>query len=59
MSKKLVFMKTKIKDLYLIEPTINKDFRGSFSRMFCSKEYFDMGIEFDLKRLDIAARIGR
>ncbi|MDO8435869.1 MAG: dTDP-4-dehydrorhamnose 3,5-epimerase [bacterium] len=42
------FKKTKIKDVYIIEPELKKDKRGYFFRAFCKKENKDAGIHFDV-----------
>lgn len=44
----MIFHKTKIKDVYIIEPELKKDERGSFGRFFCKKELAENGIKFDM-----------
>ncbi len=38
------FLKTNIKDMYVIEPEPFQDERGSFSRVFCENEFKDIGL---------------
>jgi len=46
------FQKTKIKDLYIIEPEPKIDERGDFRRIFCQKELADLGIDFDIRQVN-------
>lgn len=41
----MIFHKTKIKDLYIIEPELKKDKRGYFTRIFCQKELKKNGFD--------------
>jgi len=47
---RLQFNKTKLKDVYIIEPMIMKDERGYFERFFCKDELKKRGIDFDVKQ---------
>lgn len=44
----MIFKKTKIKGLYIIEPELKIDKRGYFSRIFCKKESAQQGIGFNI-----------
>ncbi len=38
------FIKTKLKDVYIIEPQKRGDARGYFARIFCKKEFSEQGL---------------
>jgi dTDP-4-dehydrorhamnose 3,5-epimerase len=40
------FIATELSGVYLIEPELHADDRGSFARTFCEEEFGDAGIEF-------------
>ena len=44
----MIFNKTKIADMYLIEPEIFKDNRGFFRRNFCEKKIKEKNIPLKL-----------
>lgn len=44
----MVFRKTKIKDLYIIEPELKTDGRGYFARIFGKDELAREGLDFDI-----------
>jgi len=44
--------KTKIEDLYLIEPEPFEDLRGNFQRVFCQKELLEEGINFEIRQIN-------
>lgn len=48
----MIFHKTKIKDLYIIEPELMDDERGYFGRFFCKKELVENGIKFDIAQIN-------
>jgi dTDP-4-dehydrorhamnose 3,5-epimerase len=50
----MIFKKTKIEGCYIIIPKINKDHRGSFTRYFCKKKNKKMGINFQIKQINIS-----
>jgi len=52
--KKLIFSKTFIDGLLLIEPTVSNDERGSFFRLFCKEEFENIGISIDIKQINIS-----
>jgi len=54
MVKKLMFSETFIDGLYLIEPVVNNDERGSFFRLFCEKEFKNIGIDMEIKQINIS-----
>ena len=54
MDKKLIFSKTFIDGLLLIEPTVSNDERGSFFRLFCKEEFENIGISIDIKQINIS-----
>lgn len=39
------FIETGLKDAWLIQPTLNRDERGSFTRTFCEREFAGHGLE--------------
>jgi len=47
----MIFNKTKIKDVYIIEPELKKDERGYFGRFFCKKELAKIGFNFDIAQI--------
>jgi len=44
--------KTKIKDLYIIEPEPYIDLRGNFQRVFCQEELAKQGIKFEIRQVN-------
>jgi len=54
MDQKLIFRKTFIDGLLLIEPTVSNDERGSFYRAFCKKEFQNFGINIDIKQINLS-----
>lgn len=48
----MIFHKTKIKDLYIIEPELKSDERGYFARIFCKKELAKIGVDFDIVQIN-------
>jgi len=54
MDQKLIFRKTFIDGLLLIEPTVSNDERGSFFRLFCKEEFQNFGINIDIKQTNIS-----
>lgn len=52
--KKLIFHSTFIDGLLLIEPTVSNDERGSFYRLFCKEEFKSIGINMDIKQINIS-----
>lgn len=44
----MIFRKTKIKGLYVIEPELKEDERGYFARTFCKEEFAKMGCDFEI-----------
>ena len=52
--KKLIFHSTFIDGLLLIEPTVSNDERGSFYRLFCKEEFESIGINMDIKQINIS-----
>jgi len=49
----MIFKKTKINGLYIIEPELKEDERGYFARTFCKKEFFEAtGQDFDIKQVN-------
>ena len=40
------FIATELSGVYLVEPELHADDRGSFARTFCEEEFGDAGIEF-------------
>lgn len=43
----MIFQKTSIHGVYIIEPEPKRDSRGYFARLFCKKEFKAAGIRFD------------
>ena len=50
----MIFTDTQIKDLYIIEPVILTDERGSFIRSFCKEEFQKRGLETNIVQCDIS-----
>lgn len=48
----MIFHKTKIKGLYIIEPNPKVDKRGAFARNFCKKELTKEGLIFDIAQIN-------
>ena len=46
----MIFYKTKIKDVYIIEPEFHRDERGYFGRIFCQDELSKVGIDFIVRQ---------
>ena len=50
----MIFNKTKISGLYIIEPELKKDERGYFSRIFCQEELARNGLDFGIVQANIS-----
>jgi len=48
----MIFHKTKIKDLYIIETELKADERGYFARVFCKKELANAGFKFEIVQIN-------
>lgn len=48
----MIFNKTKIKGLYVIEPELKFDERGDFARVFCKKELAKEGLTFNIVQIN-------
>ena len=48
------FIKTKINGLYEIELKNFNDLRGSFTRLFCYKEFMIQGINFRVNQINLS-----
>lgn len=48
----MIFLKTKIKGLYIIEPELKIDERGYFARFFCKKELTKENLVFDIMQIN-------
>jgi dTDP-4-dehydrorhamnose 3,5-epimerase len=47
----MIFQKTKFEGLFVIEPEIKTDERGSFARYFCKEELAKTGINFNIVQI--------
>lgn len=50
----MIFVKQKIKGLYLIKPSPHADDRGIFHRSFCENEFAKVGLNFNVKQGNIS-----
>ena len=50
----MIFNKTKIAGMYLIEPEIFKDKRGFFRRNFCERKIKEENISFKIKQCNVS-----
>ena len=50
----MIFNKTKIAGMYLIEPEIFKDNRGFFRRNFCERKIKEKNISFKIKQCNVS-----
>lgn len=48
----MIFNKTKIEGLYIIEPELKTDERGYFARIFCQEEFRKIGIKFNIVQIN-------
>lgn len=48
------FKKTKIKDLYVIEPELKTDERGFLVRVFCGQDFARVGINFNITQVNLS-----
>jgi len=48
----MIFHKTKIEGLYIIEPEFKIDERGYFARIFCKKELAKIGFDFEIVQIN-------
>ena len=47
----MIFKKTKIEGLYIIEPELKIDERGYFARIFCQEEFKKIGFNFTIVQM--------
>jgi len=50
----MIFHKTKIDGLYIVEPELKIDERGCFARIFCKKELTKIGFNFEIVQANIS-----
>jgi len=50
----MIFQKTKIEGVYIIEPELKTDDRGFFTRTFCKDELSKLGIEFTIVQANVS-----
>jgi dTDP-4-dehydrorhamnose 3,5-epimerase len=55
----MIFHKTKIKGVYIIEPELKTDERGYFGRFFCKKELYENGIKFNIVQINRSLNKGK
>jgi len=48
----MIFKKTKIEGLYIIEPELKTDGRGYFTRIFCKEEFAKIGLDFNIVQIN-------
>jgi len=48
----MIFLKTKIENLYIIEPELKTDERGYFARIFCEKEIAKISLDFKIVQIN-------
>lgn len=48
----MIFTKTEIDGVWIIEPEPRMDPRGYFARLFCKKELAQIGVDFDIKQIN-------
>ena len=48
----MIFHKTKIEGLYIIEPELRVDERGYFARVFCKEELAKIGFNFEVVQIN-------
>lgn len=48
----MIFDKTKIEGLYIIEPELKPDERGCFARIFCKDEFSKIGLDCDITQVN-------
>lgn len=48
----MIFHKTKIEGLYIIEPELRADERGYFARVFCKEELAKIGFNFEIVQVN-------
>ncbi len=48
----MIFKKTKIEGLYIIEPELKVDERGYFTRIFCQEELVKTGLSFNVAQIN-------
>lgn len=46
------FIRTKIRDLFVIEPELREDERGYFTRIFCKKELSKIGVKYNIVQIN-------
>lgn len=55
----MIFSKTKIDGVFLVELERNEDERGSFSRAFCESEFHDGGFPFHVSQANLSRSCGK
>ncbi len=50
----MIFTKTKIEGIYMLEPEPKTDERGYFQRMYCVNEFANQGIDFKIVQINQA-----
>ncbi len=55
----MIFTKTKIKDVFLVDPELRIDERGYFTRIFCVDELKKQGIKFNIVQINQASSMNK
>ncbi len=53
----MIFTKTKIEDIYVIDPEPKGDHRGYFQRIYCVNEFKEQGINFKIVQINEAVSL--
>ena len=53
----MIFNKTKIEGLYIIEPELKIDERGYFARIFCKEEFAKIGLNFEIVQINRSSNL--
>jgi dTDP-4-dehydrorhamnose 3,5-epimerase len=55
----VIFAETKLKGSFVVDPERREDERGFFARVFCQKEFTDLGLESNVAQANVALSVKR
>ena len=55
----MIFTETKLKGSFIVDAERREDERGFFARVFCQKEFTELGLETDVAQANMALSVKR
>jgi len=55
----MIFTETRLKGAFIVDPERREDVRGFFTRVFCRKEFAELGLDADMAQVNTAMNVKR